>query len=140
MFRLHLAKQLFSSIAKPGAKCHCSWSKPDKIPTHSTPTVTKPKQMSRLLSLSSRVVRLAPKTFQNQIKQRAMKIVTNFKITRNENCAPNWLLTTMLLMAVLKFVTICLHVVLKPVKISSHMACLDFVMYLVQPLNKVVRL
>ena len=52
-----------------------------------------------------------------QIKPRAMKIVTHFKTTWNENCAPNWLLTAMLPMAVLKFVTVSSHVVLKPVTI-----------------------
>ena len=35
----------------------------------------------------------------------------------NENCAPNWKLTKILLMAVLKFVTISSHVGLKPVTI-----------------------
>ena len=81
------------------------------------PYCDKTKTDVCLHSLAPRAVRLVPKTFQNQIKQRVMKIVTNFKITFNENCAPNWLLNTMLLMAVLKYVTICSHVVLKPVTI-----------------------
>ena len=93
MLRLHFTKQLFSSIAKPGAKCHCSWSKLDKIPTHCTSTVTKPKQMSAFTP-SPHVWFVWRQIKSNQVRWKlsqilishAMEIVTDFKTTRNENC------------------------------------------------------